>query len=245
MEIRVVLARPNKPENVGLIARIMKNLGFSDLFLVNPHFQDPRTNRGLRTTARHAEDIIDNMRICYSVPEALANINYTISTTARVGGNSNISRTAVFPEEIGDFSPFKGSIAILFGCEPAGLSNEEIAFSDLIVTIPCSPGYSSMNLSSAAAIMLYFISRKLTLAHGVKKDHKLSVPREREILFQNFEDMIIAVNYRPRKRHIAIQVFKNIINRNYTSSREVHTLIGVLKYVKNQLILLPSIKKRS
>ncbi|MFX1252277.1 MAG: RNA methyltransferase [Promethearchaeota archaeon] len=245
MEIRVVLARPNKPENVGLIARIMKNLGFNDLFLVNPHFQDPKTNRGLRTTARHAEDIIENMKICYSIPEALANINYTISTTARVGGDSNVSRTAVFPEEIGDLSPFEGSIAILFGCEPAGLSNEEIGFSDLIVTIPCSPGYSSMNLSSAAAIMLYFISRKLKLAQGIKKDHRLSAPKEREILYQNFEDMLVTINFRPRKRHIAIQVFKNIINRNYTSSREVYTLIGVLKYVKKQLMSLPSNKKRS
>jgi len=97
-----------------------------------------------------------------------ADINYIISTTARVGGDSNISRTAVFPEEIGDLSPFEGNIALLFGCEPAGLSNEEIGFSDLIVTIPCSPGYSSMNLSSAAAIMLYFISRKLKLAQGIQ-----------------------------------------------------------------------------
>ncbi|MFX0094493.1 MAG: RNA methyltransferase [Candidatus Hodarchaeota archaeon] len=238
MKIRVVLARPNKPENVGLIARVMKNLGFNELCVVNPYFKDPQTNFGVRTTARHAEDIIDNMQICYSLPEALENIHYTIGTTARKGGDNNVSRTAVFPEEIGDFSSLDGNIAILFGSEPSGLSNEEIAFSDLIITIPCSPDYSSMNLASAAAIILYFISRKLKLASGISKKHRLSLPHERAILYQHFEDVLVKINHKPRKRHIAVQIFKNIISRNYTSSREVHNLIGVIKRIKSQLASL-------
>lgn len=150
--IRVVLSLPQHPGNIGAAARAMKTMGLSKLVLVRPRqFPDPEAT--VRATG--AADLLEAATICDSLDEALAGCVFAAALSARqreVGPPMSTAR-AVAAELLGRTDD--GEVALVFGNETSGLSNDEVMRCDRLVTIPTSAEFSSLNLGSAVQLLCY------------------------------------------------------------------------------------------
>ncbi len=150
--IRVVLCRPSHPGNIGAAARAMKTMGLSRLYLVEPkQFPDPEAD----TRATGAVDLLQNAKITASLNEALAGTVFVVALSARqrdLGPVLGAPRETVAKllAEAG-----QGEVALVFGNETMGLSNDEIQHCHAAVTIPTNPDFSSLNLGSAVQVLCY------------------------------------------------------------------------------------------
>lgn len=155
LPFRVVLLEPQFSGNLGSVARAMKNMGFQELVLVNP-LADPQSPEASRM-AVHAADILGSAKIFTTMGEALADCVAAIGTSSKVDGVVRSSRRGflreVMPQAVE--SSRQGKVAIVFGNEPNGMSNEQIAACTHLVEIPTSDLYDSMNLGTAVGICLY------------------------------------------------------------------------------------------
>ncbi|MFI4981244.1 MAG: RNA methyltransferase, partial [Nevskiales bacterium] len=150
--IRVVLVGTQHPGNIGSAARAMKTMGLNNLVLVAPEiFPDPRAD----ALAVGAVDLLEKARICADLDEALAGCTRVAATTAR---QRHISAQTYQPREWAQRvaeSDMAGDIALMFGRERTGLTNEEIDRAQELVAIPTSADYTSLNIASAVQILCY------------------------------------------------------------------------------------------
>jgi len=150
--IRVVLCRPSHPGNIGAAARAMKTMGLSRLYLVEPkQFPDPEAD----TRATGAVDVLAAAKVVSSLGEALAGASFAVALSAR---QRDIGPVLGGPREtVGRLlaEAVEGEVALVFGNETVGLSNEEILHCQAAVTIPTNPDFSSLNLGSAVQVLCY------------------------------------------------------------------------------------------
>lgn len=150
--IRVVLCRPSHPGNIGAAARAMKTMGLSDLYLVEPkRFPDPEAD--VRATG--AVDLLQRARVTPSLDEALAGCVFAVAMSARqrdLGPPVGQPRETV-AQLLAEAA--EGPVALVFGNETVGLSNEEVCRCQSAVTIPTDPAFSSLNLGSAVQLLCY------------------------------------------------------------------------------------------
>lgn len=150
--VRIVLSRTSHPGNIGAAARAMKTMGLSQLVLVSPQiFPDPVAT----ARAAGADDILANARVVGSLAEALEGTVFAAALTARRRELSVPMKWA--REAAADLSARVtfGDVALVFGNETAGLSNEDVALCHMPVKIPVSADYSSLNLGAAVQVMCY------------------------------------------------------------------------------------------
>ena len=154
--VRIVLVSPAGPLNIGSIARVMKNFGLSQLYLVAPQC-DPLGPEALQM-AVHADDILRSAQIVKTIPEALAGCKHAIATTARVRGfNAPLqSPETALPNLL---TPDNAATALIFGPEDRGLSNEELTYAQTFTKISTTAAYSALNLAQAVAVCCYELSR--------------------------------------------------------------------------------------
>jgi len=155
--ITLVLKEPRHPENVGSIARVMKNFGFFSLCLVGTFSGCPEAMR--RTATHNALDVLDAMRSVPTLGDAVADCTVTIGTTARTGRQRRpTSRIEEVAAEV--WTRLRAErIAIVFGPENTGLSSADLELCSRLVSIPTA-GFSSLNLAQAVAIVCYEFHRK-------------------------------------------------------------------------------------
>ncbi len=150
--IRVVLCRPSHPGNIGAAARAMKTMGLASLVLVAPkQFPDPEAD----TRATGAVDLLGRAKITSTLSEALHGCGYAMALSARrrdLGPVPETSRSAV-GRLLAEAA--HGDVALVFGNETVGLSNEEIQLCQAAVSIPTNPDFSSLNLGSAVQVLCY------------------------------------------------------------------------------------------
>lgn len=150
--LRIVLMETSHPGNIGAVARGMKNMGLSNLYLVNPEqFPDPVAER----RASGALDLLNSARVCSSLDEALADCVLVMGASAR---NRRLTWPVVDPEAGAGLARewiARGPVALLFGREDRGLSNEELQRCHYHVHIPANPDYSALNLAMAVQILAY------------------------------------------------------------------------------------------
>ncbi len=153
--IRVVLSHTTHPGNIGAAARAMKTMGLRHLCLVNPrHFPDPQAD----AMAAGADDLLRDAVVCGSVDEALQGVVFTVAMTARL---RDISIEVKSPREAMPLllqEAAQQPVALLFGTEMSGLTNEEMGKAQLLVNIPANPDFSSLNLAAAVQVMGYELS---------------------------------------------------------------------------------------
>ena len=150
--LRIVLIRTSHPGNIGATARAMLTMGLTRLALVAPRrFPDPEAE----AMASGATSVLDNAQVTGSLDEALAGTALTIGLTARprefAGRVLDVRAAAV--EAIARTAD--GDVAIVFGTEMSGLTNEELARCTIVATIPSNPVYGSLNLAAAVQVMAY------------------------------------------------------------------------------------------
>lgn len=223
--IIVVLVEPESPGNVGFTARVLANFGVKELRIVGP---DPREDYQAHIFSVHAHDILDSAGIFKDLESAIDDTDVAWATTARSGGNHSVTRALVPLHELPDPTSLDGRIALVFGRESSGLTNEEIGLCDLSFTIPTSEEYPSMNLSHAVAVVLYHLFSNYGLkTPGKRSNAKPATRKERDLVLVFLDEMIDNLDLKDYRRPIAKQIFRNLLGRAYLTGREVATLTGV------------------
>ncbi len=230
--IRVVLVEPEYEINIGYVARLMKNFGFNDLYLVNPKV---KIGPAARMFAKHGEDILDSATIVKTLDEAIEDVDIAVGTTGVAGHDYLVHRICIPPWELKYALKRKGTIAIVFGRESIGLLNEEIEKMDVLVTIPANPEYPILNLSHAVAIILYEIYKWIYKLERKTKEYKLATRREREILVKYVIELMKEVGIQEYRHKTAEIIFRRALGRAYITKREYFTLIGVFRKAVEEL----------
>jgi tRNA/rRNA methyltransferase len=150
--IRVVLSRTSHPGNIGAAARAMKTMGIVSLYLVDPKkFPDVEAD----AMACGAADVLDSARVCTSLSEALCGTVSALAVSARRRELAYASADARSAAQALVAAAQQGDVAIVFGTEMSGLTNEEILQCRALAHIPADPAYSSLNLAAAVQVMTY------------------------------------------------------------------------------------------
>ena len=153
--IRVVLSRTSHPGNIGAAARAMKTMGLSQLVLVSPrYFPDPQAE----AMAAGATDVLESARVCATLEEALAGTVFATAMTARRRelATEPLWIREAMAEVAAQLAPdTSDEVAIVFGNETSGLSNEELALCPRWAMIPCNPEWTSLNLAAAVQVASY------------------------------------------------------------------------------------------
>ena len=148
----MVLSHTTHPGNIGAAARAMKTMGLRDLHLINPrHFPDAQAD----AMAAGADDVLRDAVVCGSMDEALQGVVFTVAMTARLRDISLEVKTPreAMPQVLQEAASHP--VALLFGTEMSGLTNEEMGKAQLLVNIPANPDFSSLNLAAAVQVMAY------------------------------------------------------------------------------------------
>ncbi len=150
--IRVVLSRPSHPGNIGAAARALKTMGLARLSLVRPKAFPHAEARAMATGAR---DVLDAARVCTTLDEALAGTTLSIAMSARARELSHPPLDARAAAQELVHAARRDEVALVFGNETVGLSNQEVMRCTRIARIPADPGYASLNLAQAVQVMTY------------------------------------------------------------------------------------------
>ncbi|MBN2015175.1 MAG: RNA methyltransferase [Candidatus Altiarchaeota archaeon] len=222
----VILVEPKYEGNVGSVARVMKNFGFSELVLVEP----PMLGKEARAMAMHGRDILDNAKVFDDFSSLKDEFDFLIATSAVIATDKNKLRTPVSPSELAEASDIEGKIGLVFGREDQGLLNEEIGLCDLLVSIPASPGYPTLNLSHSVAVILYELSRQ-----GFEKKRKRMKKLrhadkvEKKVLLEKFDSFTDSVLEREQDAKMAKKTFRQLIGRAFISGKESFNLTGLFR----------------
>lgn len=180
MHFPLILVSPARPENIGAAARAMKTMGFSELRIVaSDAWQDPAARR----VAHGAAEILDNVKTYATLSDALADVDFSVATTARSRAKFRYYATPTQVEAIlQEKRQWLNRIALVFGCEDSGLTNEELEQVDLLTGIPMANDYPSLNLGQAVMVYCYQLSALNQVAverNEVANEHQLHALRER------------------------------------------------------------------
>jgi TrmH family RNA methyltransferase len=156
--VRVVLARTSHPGNIGAAARAMKTMGLTKLYLVDPAIFP---NSQADAMASGATDVLEAATVCATLDDALADVSLAFGLSAR---RRDIVAEVLSPAEAASqllAVAQTGPVALVFGNEASGLTNEELQRCHALVTIPANPGYSSLNLAAAVQLLSWEVRRAL------------------------------------------------------------------------------------
>lgn len=218
----VVLVEPQYPGNVGAVARALLNFGVERLVLVNPC---PITNEA-RDRAVHAQRVLDEAVVVADFRDAYDRFDYVAAFSTRVTARdrSHVRVPVALRDAAESVAALDGEVALVFGREDDGLRNEEVEEADIVVQIPTSPLYASMNLSHAVAVALY----EFYHAPEVVERVETATHREKEVLFQYYRALLGAIQTKPHKMDIYENMFRRVVGRARLSRWEFHRLMGVL-----------------
>jgi len=227
LDVRTIFVEPLYEINIGYIARVIKNFGFTELYLVNPQV---KIGAQAKMMAAHAQDILENAIITKSLDEAIKDVDFLVGTTGKPGRDHNLKRAAItlteFIEVIRN-SKVYGKLGLLLGREDHGLPNRVLEKCDIVVTIEANSDYPILNVSHAAAILLYELY-KCIRDKQIRFIHKAS-GEEKERLIKFFELLLDKIQYPEVKKQRALLAFRRLVGRALISSTEIHALYGVFR----------------
>ena len=233
-QIRIVLVNPSDPGNIGATARAMKTMGLKRLYLVNPE-AFPHQKASVR--ASNALDILGDVQVVSTLEQALSDCTLVFGTSTRVRELNWVALTArESAEKIGGMLP--QTIAILFGRERSGLTNQELQQCHLQIMIPTNPEYSSLNLAAAVQIVCYelrqaFLQKKETAA--VKKSDLAKV-EQLEYFYQHLNSVLTSVEFLQSFRSQQIMDrLRRLFSRAELDETEVKILRGILSAIQKKL----------
>ena len=231
--VAVILVEPETPGNVGFACRVMANFGVKKLRIVGT---DPREYPQAQIFSVNAVDILENAEIYENLESALRDMEASWAATARTGSNHSVTRACVPIRDLPDPGARDGDVALVFGRESNGLTNEEVLLCDLAFTIPTSEDYNSMNLSHAIAVVLYELyGNYAEVTPRRPTDPRAATRKERMLVADLFDESIDKTTIKDFRKPIAKQVFRNLVGRAYMTGREIATLTGTVRKIR-QLI---------
>ncbi|MCA6110329.1 TrmJ/YjtD family RNA methyltransferase [Bradyrhizobium cenepequi] len=228
----VILVEPQLGENIGMAARAMGNFALSRLRLVNP--RDGWPNVAAQRAAAGADHILDHVELFDTVTEAVADLDLLFAATARAHDQAKpvIGPDAAAREIVANIAA-SGETGILFGRERWGLTNEEVALADRIVTFPVNPGFASLNLAQAVLLVGYEwfkLSTAGVLPFAMPERSERASQHQVQAFFDNLVAELDKVEFlRPaEKRDTMLVNLRNIFTRMEPTKQDMHTLHGVI-----------------
>ncbi|KTC81806.1 tRNA (cytosine(32)/uridine(32)-2'-O)-methyltransferase TrmJ [Legionella cincinnatiensis] len=233
--IRIILVATSHPGNIGSTARAMKTMGLKSLYLVKPKsFPDLRAQE----MAAGADDLLASARVTESLDEALVGCQLILGTSARPRG---ISLPGLTPSSCADLvnqQADKTQIALVFGREHAGLTNEELLKCHYHINIPSNPEYSSLNLAQAVQIIAYELRMKLLApkAEVALRQDEYATAEDIEQFYEHLKEVFIEIQFlkasNPRR---LMQRVRRLFNRASLEKMEVNLLRGMLSQVQKSI----------
>jgi tRNA (cytidine32/uridine32-2'-O)-methyltransferase len=233
--IRIVLVQTYHPGNIGAIARAMKTMGLNELYLVDPqdYPAEEASNR-----AAGALDVLNRATVVATLPEALADCTQVFATSAR---KRNYTRPQVTAEEAAGWIKTNPNekIAIVFGRERMGLSNEQLGLCQQLLYIPGNPEYDVLNIGSAVQIVSYELFKQFGIHRdeietpGIIKDEEIheeyASQQDMERFYQHLESTLSNTGFLV-KNHPgeAIQRLQQMFARAQPNAKELRMLRGIL-----------------
>jgi tRNA/rRNA methyltransferase len=236
--IRIVLVEPAGALNVGAAARVMANMGLSQLVLVNPQC-DPNGDEA-RLMAVHAAAILAQSQVVGSLPDALRGCVRAIATTFRDRAlNTEMELPEVALPWLLKQSDTEGATALIFGPEDRGLSNEELNYAQRFVRIPADEAYASLNLAQAIAVCCYELARavqprSLEMMHPSPVAPQKTVTLEKlEGFHQHLESVLLKIGYLyPHTAESRMEKFRRFFLRAAPTPQELAMLRGILRQME-------------
>ncbi|WP_291969197.1 tRNA/rRNA methyltransferase [Candidatus Symbiopectobacterium sp.] len=177
MQFFIVLVEPARTENVGAAARAMKTMGFHSLRIVD---SQAHLEPGARRVAHGAGDILDNVTCYPTLADALADVDFTVATTARSRARFHYYCTPT--ELLGvmqEKQQWVSSAALVFGREDSGLTNDELALADISTGVPMQADYPSLNLGQAVMVYCYQLAKLMQVQAETAQAGQLVALRHR------------------------------------------------------------------
>jgi tRNA (cytidine32/uridine32-2'-O)-methyltransferase len=233
--IRIVLVATTHPGNIGASCRAMKTMGIENLYLVNPNLNP--FNQAFEMAAG-ADDLLTNAKITDTLNEALQGVKLVFATSARP---RDIALTGFTPDDFASFvSKYDddSDVAIIFGREHAGLTNEELLQAQYHIKIPSNPDFGSLNLSQAVQIICYELRMHILSpeANVQTKQNQLALHEDINNFYTHLEKVLIEIDFLKTENHKRImQKLKRLFNRNQLENIEINILRGILKAVENSI----------
>ena len=229
--IRIVLVGTTHPGNIGGVARAMKNMCLSDLVLVAPEAEFPSGQA--RARASGATDVLAQTRVVDTLAEAIADCQLVAGASARLRAipwplhDARDSAQLLFEQSE------QGTVALVFGREHSGLTNEELERCHHLVHIPANPAYSSLNIAAAVQVMTY----ELHMAHRaaanekikIENDYPMATAGELEGLYAHFEQALETIGFfNPDNPRQLMRRLRRLFNRAHLDRMEMNILRGIL-----------------
>jgi TrmH family RNA methyltransferase len=237
--IRIVLVETSHPGNIGAVARALKNMALDELVLVNPK-QFPHPEATARASG--AEDVLNQARVTSDLTTALEGCGLVLATTSRerdqnfrVVDARSAARRAV---EHAEQTP----VAIMFGAERTGLTNDELRYAHALLAIPANPVYPSLNIAMAVQIVAYEILCARLERTGeaprsiVTPAVPLAGPRELDRLYTHLAGVLEEINFRDHTQsgtHLMRRI-RRLLQRAEPDTNEVNILRGILTAVQQR-----------
>jgi tRNA/rRNA methyltransferase len=231
-KIAIVLVEPREPGNIGATARAMANMGLTRLVLVRP--PEHRVPDAFRM-ALAAKPILESAVVADDLAQALAGFGFVAGTTRRSGAGR---RGRVTPRQFAAEVPsaaVANDIAILFGREDSGLTNDELHYCQRLVTIPSSAGFCSLNLSQSVLAIAYeiFLVDDASVSRAPGALARRAETAELEGLFAHMEQVLSDIGYLdPTNPAHMMRVFRRLLARAGPDAREVKALRGIFRQVQ-------------
>ena len=236
--IRIVLVETTHPGNIGATARAMKTMGFSRLSLVNPKLF-PHAEATAR--AAGADNILESAQVHGSLPAALRDCVLVFGTSARL---RYLSCPILSPDqavsEIVDVATKGSQVAIVFGRESSGLTNEELDRCNKMIVIPTGNDFSSLNLASAVQILCYELfkvnSSKELSENRMKGRVESATSDELNSLYEHLQECLVEIGFLdPDKPRMLMRRLKKLFNRSNLDQNEYNILRGILAAVQENI----------
>jgi len=228
----IILVEPQLGENIGMAARAMGNFALTRLRIVNP--RDGWPNVAAQRAAAGADQILEHAELFGTVEQAVADLDLLYATTARAHDQA---KPVMGPQAAAQEMAAQGAggvkAGILFGRERWGLTNEEVARANRIITFPVNPGFASLNLAQAVLLMGYEWFKLATegaLPFAMPERSERASQHQMDAFFENLVRELDRVEFlRPaEKRDTMLVNLRNIFLRMEPTKQDMHTLHGVV-----------------
>ena len=227
--LRIVLVRPRGSGNIGSVARALKNFGATELAIVGT----ARTKSfWARAMAVHGRDVLSDATCYGTIREAVADCALVVGTTCRGGLYRKHSQT---PREVAPriaAAARTGKVAVIFGPEDHGLSNQDLEPCQLLVTIPAHPEYQSLNVAQAAVVCLYEI---FLAALGAPREEKFRRARAEDVerMYDRMRATLLKIGFLDSENpeHMLL-AFRRILGRAGLEDADVRIFTGLFRQIE-------------
>jgi tRNA/rRNA methyltransferase len=226
--IAIVLVQPNISENIGAAARAICNMGLRRLIVVDP----PRCDltRVCKMATQAALDVVEEMEVFTGLDEALRDFGYVVGTTARLGGQRQVIRDPARLAEMLVPISAENQVAVLFGPEDRGLTNEDLRFCHLVATIPTAD-FSSLNLAQAVMVVCYELFR-CSLETPKEFTPRLANRFELDAMYAQLKDVLMRICFiNPANPDYFMNNLRHFGTRMQLRAKEVQIIRGICRQI--------------